>query len=180
VFAPNVAARIASTSLAVARDSSLVSSWILRSAEARSSVGEAVMTSCASDTTCPYGRADANTQREPESRRHSGGEPQSQPSEQTTTETTLTRMGRREIIGRRQFLSIASRPMASVFSMYPATFRNGQRTAGTSRTLTIQATGALVRAETAPIEWCVAAHGAATHIIFALVFAAETMRAGEP
>src|SRR5262249_2435098 len=40
--------------LALAWESSFVSSWILRSAVARSSVGEAVMTTRASHATCPY------------------------------------------------------------------------------------------------------------------------------
>src|SRR5215470_15166044 len=45
----------ASTSSPLARESSLVSSWILRSAEARSAVGEAVMTRRAFHTICPRG-----------------------------------------------------------------------------------------------------------------------------
>src|SRR5215467_6092822 len=46
---------LAWASSSLAWESSLLSSWILRSAEARSSVGEAVMTTRASHTTCPHG-----------------------------------------------------------------------------------------------------------------------------
>src|SRR5215467_14037293 len=46
---------LARESSPLAWESSFVSSWFLRSAEARSSVGEAVMTTRAADTTCPDG-----------------------------------------------------------------------------------------------------------------------------
>jgi len=46
---------LAWASSSLAWESSLLSSWILRSAEARSSVGEAVMTTRAFHTTCPHG-----------------------------------------------------------------------------------------------------------------------------